>query len=165
MEKMGKSKLNDVLLPSIGFGLGGLVAGFSGDFMLLGFLIMGVLGSVTFAFSQGYVQLKPVIKITIFGGIGFLLGFTIPLFVMLTMWEPPLKFLLTGVFGGGLGGIMIGLSIKKPGAVTKLGLGGAVGFGVGMLLFEFINTPLIFAITGLLGGAALGFASRHIPSK
>ena len=149
-------------MPAIGFGFGGVIAGFSGDLMFLGFLLMGLIGSATYGYSEGYKAAKSLIKTALFGGIGFFLGFNIPLFVMLTLWEPPMKFLLTGLFGGGLGGIMIGLSIKNPATAVKLGISGAIGFGLGMSLFEFTKLPHIFALTGLLGGAALGFGSRTL---
>lgn len=161
---MVKKKLRHVLLSSLGFGLGGLIAAYLGDFMLFGFGLMGLLGGVALGYSLG-LSIPSVIKIALFGGVGLFLGFIIPFFVMLTLWEPPMKFLLTGLLGGGVGGIILGLSFNSKIFVWKLGLGGAIGFGCGMLLLDFFATPFVLAVTGILGGAAIGLALQTLQIK
>lgn len=76
-----KKKLRCILLPSLGFGLGGLIAGYSGDFLFLGFVLIGLLGGGALGYSLGLSKLS-VIKIALYGGTGFFLGFMIPLFII-----------------------------------------------------------------------------------
>lgn len=160
----GKKKLRHVLLPSLGFGLGGLIAGYSGDFLFLGFAVMGLLGGGALAYSLGLSKLS-VIKAALYGGGGFFLGFYITFFVVLNLWEPPISLLFAGFFWGGVGGIMLALSFKSKIAVLKLGLGGAIGFGCGMLFVEFFRMPIMFAVAGIIGGAAIGFTLQTLRIK
>jgi hypothetical protein len=156
---MDRETLGTILWPAAGFGLGGLLAGFSGDSLLLGFGLMGMLGAAVIAYITGLS--RSMIVITLSGGIGFFLGFTIPLFILLTLWEPPLKFMLTGVMGGGLGATSIAAAMRRKLRVPWLYAYGAVGFGLGMLLFDFYREPLLLGVAGFVGGAVLGFGLRQ----
>jgi|GEM_PF-5116013 len=156
---MAHSVWRSMIVPALGFGAGGLLAAWSGDSLFLGFLLSGMLGGASLGWLCGISPLR----LALLGGLGFFIGFQLPLFIVLTLWEPAWQYPFIGLIGGGLGGGLLGWGLNgRKRAIGLLALGGAAGFGVGMLPFEFWRDPLILVAAHLAGGAGVGFSTFYV---
>lgn len=148
------------LYGAIGFGIGGLMAGLAGDYMILAFIFFGMIGS---AFLSIPVRdLKFTILSSLLGAIGFFFGFTIPMFVVLGVLDLGLLFvgLIMGFFGGGL----LGYAYKN---IQMFIVAGMIGFGIwGFLIdilrpfYTVIHPAIVMMIASALAGAILGYAAN-----
>jgi hypothetical protein len=120
------------------------------------------------------MRAKGVARFTIFGAAGFgiawaIAGFLNSGFLAITNpmfqtppwwveWPPQMAYFL----GGALGGAALGAAIGTWKGVLTLALAGAVGFGVGNILFFVVaflfGFPLVSVGMGALGGILLGLA-------
>ncbi|WP_066304680.1 hypothetical protein [Bacillus sp. FJAT-29814] len=153
------------LYGAIGFGLGGLIAGIAGDYMVQAFLLSGFLGSAFLTIPARNIKLT--VMAGIFGGIGFFIGFAVPIFVFLTFFELPLKYLFIGLFLGLTVGLLIGIVFRN---IKDFMVWGTVGFGlswwIAFSMLEWFRAALpgifsgvVMMIACAIGGACLGHAA------
>jgi hypothetical protein len=152
-------------LGAAGLGLGGVVVGLAGDVMLFAFALMGALGAASLWTLLG--DWRGRILLLLAGTLGFFIGFTVPFFIVLAVWEPPsraLQFGLIGVIGGALGGAALGGGLRSLKTTGWLALAGAAGFGGGLAAMgqPGFHPVLVFGLPALVTGAGMGFlaASR-----
>jgi hypothetical protein len=153
------------LYGAIGFGLGGLIAGLAGDYMVHAFLLLGFLGSAVLTIPARSLKLTLLAGIS--GGIGFLIGFAVPIFVFLTFFELPQKYLFIGLFMGLVSGLLLGIVFRN---IKDFVIWGTLGFGLswwaafGMMEWFRDALPQLFSgvvmmIACAIGGACLGHAA------
>jgi len=111
--------------------------------------------------------MKSIVRFALFGAIGFGIGgITIGMGLSVSMVVAGIGFAAMGA----LGGASLGLALRRK--VATLALLGAIGFSTGILAGLFIGGViggenldiamlLAFAVTGMIGGAALGLALRN----
>lgn len=150
---------------AIGFGLGGFIAGFGGDYMVQSFLLLGFLGSAFLAIPTRSPRL--ILLAGILGGIGFFIGFAVPIFVFLTFFELPFKYLFIGLFMGFTGGLLLGVVFRN---FKDFVLWGTIGFGLSWSIafsmmewfrgtFPMVFSGIIMMIACAIGGGFLGHAA------
>lgn len=154
--------LAQAAVAAAGFGLGGAVVGVAGDGMLFAFALMGALGAA--ALSPIFSGWKRRIYLVLAGSLGFLVGFALPFFSVLSVWEPPsraLEFGLIGSIGGALGGGALGAVSGSWKTTGWLALTGALGFGIGLSLLgrPGLHPAVVFGVPALAAGALMGFAA------
>ncbi len=164
-EEMGRVKARPAQIAlgcAAGFGVGGAVVGLAGDGMLFAFALMGALGAAALCPILGDWNRR--IFLLLAGSLGFLVGFTVPFFIVLAVWEPPsraLEFGLIGAIGGGLGGAALGAALRSWKTTGWLVLTGAAGFGGGLVLMgqPGLHPVPVFGIPGMIAGALMGFVA------
>jgi len=160
----------------VGFGIGGAIGGATWvafDAPHLGFAILGALGGASLSLNQE--DWKRTIIIVLACAIGFDIGFLLPFFVSLVIWEPVFgQGLFVGGIGGAIGGVSLGLGKKEWGNTWILGLAGAIGFGiVTQVCWDILRGlepqvlwgAITLTIWGIVGGASLGAALGYIEKK
>jgi len=165
-----------VVYGIIGFGVGGAIGGavwVAFDAPLLGFAILGALGGVSLSLSLK--DWKATVIIALVCAIGFDIGFLLPFFVSLVIWEPVYgQGLFVGAIGGAIGGLSLGFSTKEWSKAWLLALAGAIGFGITAQVFwdilrglepQILWGAITLAIWGIVGGASLGAASGYVEKK
>lgn len=156
---------------TLGFGLGGVIVGLSGDYMIYSFIIMGLLGGAFLTIPAR--DLKLTLLSAVLGAVGFFIGFAVPMFFILTTFEPPFPYLLTGIFMGLVGGLLLGIPFRS---IKNFIIFGVIGFGIGFgLTFEVRElfrsvSPTLFpvilmVIVGIIGGGFLGQAATMAKKK
>lgn len=142
---------------AIGFGIGGLIAGLAGDYMVFAFIFFGLIGSAFLSLPARDMKLS--VHSSILGAAGFFIGFTVPMFVVLGILDLGMPFvgLIMGFFGGG----MLGIAYKNLKAFI---IAGMIGFGIWGLLLDFLRTftlppSIVLVIASALAGAFLGYAA------
>lgn len=174
MKKKRGIEMSYRVYGALGFGLGGLIVGFSGDYMIFSFIIMGAIGSAFLTIPAKNTKLT--FLASILGGIGFFIGFTIPMFISMTIYELPFQFLFIGLFMGLIGGFMLGIgfkNIKDFLLFSTIGFGISFGLGFGLMelwrtLFPNLFSVIVMMFAGAIGGAFLGhaaFLSKNKPIK
>jgi len=147
------------LYGAIGFGIGGLIAGLAGDYMILAFIFFGLIGSASLSIPARDIKLT--LLSSALGAIGFFFGFTIPMFVVLGVLDLGLPFvgLIMGFFGGGL----LGYAYKNMQVFLVAGM---IGFGIWGFLIDIlrpyytaIHPAIVMMIASALAGAILGYAA------
>ena len=180
---MNKNLLKHILIPGIGFGIGGMVWGISiyqsilmgEDFPIfsysLGAVALGFFGSISLILISHFINIKKVLKISLFGivisFIGFILGLVIiypfsfyvsgiirTLFCVLgssqmtweaiSMLEPSLAigdFFLSFAFIGFIVGASYAFALKIK--VLSLAKYGAIGFALGSLIGPVIGNGIL----------------------
>ena len=184
-ESINKKKLYFILVVSIGYAVGGIITVIDviwtnifynlnirlNDFILhlILFLIWGAIGGLVIGIAT-----KKDKKLYMFlGGFGFAAGFIVASpfwFVLPTMGG-------TGVIIGIIEGILLGFHYKKAKYIGIMAACGAFGFGLGGIIeimsfgmvFSNIGSDMVpvirvilFMVTGLIGGASLGYGIYHI---
>ncbi|MEH7885357.1 hypothetical protein V7654_13680 [Bacillus sp. JJ1609] len=148
------------LYGAIGFGVGGLIAGLAGDYMILAFIFFGLIGSAVLSIPARDIKLT--ILSSLLGAIGFFFGFTIPMFVVLGVLDLGLPFvgLIMGFFGGGL----LGYAYKN---IQVFIVAGMIGFGIWGFFIDIlrpfytaIHPAIVMMIASALAGAILGYAAN-----
>lgn len=148
-------------LPSAGFGIGGIVAVYSGDLLIYGLGMMGFLGGA----AVGYARIGTVSSALLsglYGAVGFFVGFYVSFLLVLDVWEPPLHYFFMGIISGAISGAFIGLSLRQKKAIVRIGLGGALAFGAGLSLLNVVNSPIIFAVSMMIGGGILSLFLKDL---
>ncbi|MFC1905004.1 hypothetical protein ACFLXT_04525 [Chloroflexota bacterium] len=159
-----------------GFGAGGTIGGaiwVAFDAPHLGFAILGALGGISL--SPNLKDWKATTIIALACAIGFDIGFLLPFFVSLVIWEPVYsQGIFVGGIGGAMGGMSLGFGTKKWSKTWLLALVGAIGFGIAAQAFWGILRGLepqilwgaaTLAIWGIVGGASLGAALGYVEKK
>lgn len=165
-----------VVSGTLGFGIGGAIGGaiwVAFDAPHLGFAIFGALGGVSLSLSLA--DWKATILIAVACAVGFDIGFLLPFFISLVIWEPMYgQGLFLGGIGGAIGGVSLGLSMKEWRKTWLLALAGAIGFGIAAQAFWDILRGLVphvlwgaitLAIWGIVGGASLGAALGYLEKR
>lgn len=145
---------------AIGFGFGGLIAGLSGDFMIIAFIIFGLVGSAVLSLPARDKRLT--IRSSFLGAIGFFIGFTVPMFVVLGVLDLGLTFV--GLIMGFFGGSLLGYAYKN---MPPFIVAGMIGFGIWGFLIDIlrpyyttIHPALVMMAASALAGAILGCAAK-----
>ena len=163
-----------VVYGAAGFGLGGAIGGalwVAFDAPHLGFAIFGALGGASF--GMAIKSWRATIIGVLACAIGFDIGFLLPLFILLVIWEPVygIQGLFVGGIAGVLGGVSLAIGMKKWKKAWLLALAGAFGFGLTAqatwnilrgLEPQVLWGAITLTIWGILGGAALGTAMGYI---
>lgn len=166
-----------VMWGIIVFGIGGLITGLLGDNMLLGFAVMGALGGGSLPFLLH--QSKKAWLGTLYGAVGFFLGFVSMFFIFLAIWEPPFPMIFIGLVAGAIGGLSLGASMNSWKGAGYMALGGMIGFGIGMALLEGLNAlngfqslfsqtswgGFTMMLVGIVGGVGLGLSLEILKKK
>lgn len=146
---------------AIGFGIGGLIAGFAGDYMILAFIFFGLFGSAVLSLPARDIKLT--IRSSLFGAIGFFLGFTVPMFVVLGILDLGLTFV--GLIMGFFAGSLLGYAYKNMQPFIYAGM---IGFGIWGLLIDIlrpyyttIHPAIIMMIASAIAGTILGYAAKQ----
>lgn len=160
----------------VGFGGGGAIGGaiwVAFDAPHLGFAILGALGGVSL--SLNLKDWKTTFIIALACAIGFDIGFLLPFFVSLVIWEPVYgQGLLVGAMGGAIGGLALGFSTREWSKSWLLALAGAIGFGIAAQAFwdilrglepQVLWGAITLAVWGIVGGASLGAALGYVEKK
>lgn len=146
---------------ALGFGIGGFIVGLSGDYMVFAFLLMGMLGSAFLTIPAKDVKLTVISSA--FGGVGFFIGFAIPLFIDLTIYEFPFTFIVTGLFLGAIVGLLLGILFKSIKKFMSFGIIGCV-ISFGIIEFLVPSLPSFYqviamTVVGVIIGLFLGRAA------
>lgn len=188
-EKNNKKMLSFILVISVGFAVGGLITGMDiiwtyifslfirlNDYVLhiILFASWGAIGGL----AIGIAAKENKKLYMLLGGIGLGVGFV----VTSPFWNIWPGIGGTGVIIGILEGISLGLYYKKIKSIGVLAVCGAFGFGLGGIIeimsFGIVLSTIssnivpvirviLFVITGLIGGAALGYGTYYLkhPTK
>lgn len=161
---------------TLGFGIGGAIGGaiwFAFDAPHLGFAILGALGGTSLCLTRN--NWRATIVAALACAVGFDIGFLLPFFVSLAIWEPVnAQGLFIGGIGGAIGGVSLGLGTKEWKRSWLLTLAGAIGFGIIVQVFWDILRGLqphvlwgaiTLSIWGIVGGASLGVALGYLERK
>ena len=170
--------MNYVIWGIVVFGITGLVTGLLGDFMLLGYAIMGAIVGGTLPRLIG--NSKRTGMGILLGTVGFFTGFVSMFFLVLAIWEPPfLSLVFIGLFAGAISGLFLGLILKKKKATGILTLAGAVGFALGFGLIEGLNqltplssklSPVVWSgltmmLASIIGGMGIGIGINYVMKR
>lgn len=169
--------LGFVVKGAAGFGVGGAIAGASGDAMLLGFFAMGALGGASLGLAAS--DKRSIVTLAMAGALGFGVGFLIAFAIVLLVWDPFGNWFI-GAIGGGLGGASLGVGLRTRRRVMLLAVVGALGFGIGSGAVDVLSQPmmepgasgitfwwsiLFMTIEGAIGGASLGAALGYLEKR
>ena len=140
---------------TLGFAIGGLLAGLAGDFMLFVLIIMGLIGSIFLTIPAR--SLKLTVRTAILGSIGFFVGSWIPFFITMTIFD--IGVTGVGLLMGLIAGTLIGIAFRN---VKVFLLWGTIGFTIWGLLvsiFAPLMPALVMTIASGIGGYFLGLAA------
>ncbi len=166
-----------VVFGAVGFGIGGAIAGASGDAMLLGFFAMGALGGASLGVAAK--DKRSIVTLALTGALGFGLGFLVAFAIVLLIWDPFGNWFI-GAVGGGLGGASLGVGLRTWRRIVPLTVVGALGFGIGSGAVDVLSQPmmepgasgitfwwaiLFMTIEGFIGGASLGAALGYLEHR
>ena len=165
-----------VVYGIVGFGVGGAIGGaiwVAFDAPHIGFAILGALGGTSL--SLNLKDWKATIIIALACAIGFDIGFLLPFFISLVIWEPVYgQGLFVGCIGGAIGGVSLGFGTKEWSKTWLLAIAGAIGFGIAaQALWDILRGlepqvlwgAITLAIWGIVGGASLGAALGYVEKK
>jgi hypothetical protein len=159
------SVIGFVVLGAVGFGIGGAIGTFLFPF---GILLGGAVGGASLGLA-----LRDFRRVVILAGLGAL-GLLVGVFAGLTLWagffnysEVPIAAIVGAVVGA-----LLGAAFREWRTIVALAVAGAVGFGAGYWLVQFIGAsiPILrqlgeggsIVITGIIGGASLGAALGYL---
>ena len=172
-----KTVMRFIIFGAVGFGIGGAIAGASGDAMLLGLIAMGALGGASLGLAVG--DKRSILTLALTGTLGFGLGFVITFAMVLLVWDPSGNWFI-GAVGGLLGGASLGIGHRSWRTIVPLAVVGALGFGIGWGAVDVLSQPLVepgapgvtfwwaiqfMTIKGAIGGASLGAALGYLESR
>jgi len=177
-----------IVLGAIGFGVGGTVAGAcwplavvtSGASALL-FILSGAVGGASLGLALG--DRRRTVILALLGTIGFTLGGVVALVIALGYMSGSEEYGTRGVMGIA-GGTIVGASLALAFGdwerrIIVLTLAGGVGFSAGIIIGAFAlhgmfgegflvgtsGTIVLYAITGVMGGASLGAALAYLEHR
>ncbi len=156
------------LFGALGFGLGGIIVGLAGDYMIFAYILMGALGSAFLTIPAR--NLKLTLLASLIGGLSFFIGFTIPMFVFMVMVEPPFKYLFLGLIMGLFTGATLGFAFRNIKVFALWGMAGfGLSYGTSFMLLEFLRPifpdffqVIVMILAGAIGGAFLGHAASIV---
>jgi hypothetical protein len=171
------SVMRFVVLGAMGFGVGGAIAGVSGDTMPLGFFVLGALGGASLGLATS--DKRSIATLALMGALGFGLGFVVAVAIVLLVWDPFDDWFI-GAVGGLVGGASLGVTFRTWGSIVFLTVVGTLGFGIGWEASGILSQPLVEpgassiplwytmlfgTIEGAIGGASLGAALGYLESR
>jgi len=181
------SVLRFVILGAIGFGVAGTIAGACwplafvtrGASVLL-FILSGAVGGASLGLALG--ERGRTMKLVLLGTLGFTLGGIVALVIALGYMSGAEEYVtrgVMGIFGGAIVGASLALAFGGWERIIVLTLAGGVGFGAGVVIGTFAlqgmfgegflvgtsGTIILYAITGIIGGASLGAALGYLESR
>jgi hypothetical protein len=182
------SVMRFVVFGAVGFGIGGTIAGAcwplavvtSGASALL-FILSGAVGGASLGMALG--DRGRTMKLALLGILGFMLGGIVALVIALGYMSGSGEYGtrgVMGIFAGAIVGASLALAFGDwERRIIVLTLGGAVGFGAGVIIGTFAlqrmfgegflvgtsGTIVLYAITGIIGGASLGAALGYLESR
>lgn len=174
-----------VLLGALGFGIGGAIAAASWPLLVFTFgasALLFVLSGAAGGASLGLAleDRRRTVALALLGILGTLVGGIVALviaFLFLASDEALYGVRgAMGIFGGAAVGASLGLAFRDWKRLLVLILAGAVGFGAGVIVAVFVlrsvfggdfmagtaGTIVLYAITGIVGGASLGAALGYL---
>src|SRR5215211_4327268 len=176
-----------VLFGAVGVGIGGTVAGAwwplafvtRGAAALL-FILSGAVGGASLGLALG--DRGRTIKLVLLGTLGFTLGGIVALVIAFGFMSGSEEYGargMMGIFGGAMVGASLAFAFGGWKRIVVLTLAGAVGSGAGVVIGTFAlqgmfgegflmgtsGTIALYAITGIIGGAALGAALGYLESR
>jgi hypothetical protein len=176
-----------VLFGAVGFGIGGTIAGACwplafvtrGASALL-FILSGAVGGALLGLALG--DRGRTIKLVLLGTLGFTLGGIVALVIGFGFVSGSEEYGtrgVMGIFGGAMVGASLALAFGGWKRIIVLTLAGAVGFGAGVVIGAFAlkevfgegflvgtsGTIVLYAITGIIGGASLGAALGYLENR
>lgn len=166
-----------VVSGAVGFGIGGAIAGASGDAMLLGFVVMGALGGASLGLAASDKRSTATLALT--GALGFGIGFLVGFAIVLLVWDPFGNWFI-GAVGGLLGGASLGVAFRTWRRIVLLAVVGTLGFGIGWGAVDVLSQPLVepgasgitlwwailfMTIENAIGGASLGVALGYLQNR
>ena len=182
-----KSMMRFVVFGAVGFGLGGAIAGACwplafvtrGPSALL-FILSGVVGGASLGLALG--DRTRAIRLALLGILGFSPGGIVALVIGFGFMSGSAEYGIRGmmgIFGGAIVGASLALAFADWKRVIVLALARAAGFGAGVVIGAFAlqemfgestligtsGTIVLYAITGIIGGASLGAALGYLESR
>jgi hypothetical protein len=187
------SVMRFAIFGALGFGVGGTIAGAcwplafvtSGASALL-FILSGAVGGASLGLALK--DRRRTMSLAVLGIMGFSIGGIVALLIAFGMFAPipalsgSVDYGVRGVMGA-LGGAVVGgslgLAFRDGRRVATLAVAGAVGFGTGVIVGAFCvggifgenflvgisGTIILYALTGIIGGASLGAALGYLESR
>jgi len=171
------SMMRFVIFGAVGFGIGGAIAGASGDAMLLSFFAMGVLGGASLGLAAS--DMRSIATLALTGALGFGTGFLAAFAIVLLVWDPFGNGFI-GAVGGLLGGASLGVASRTWRRIVLLAVVGGLGFGIGWGAVNVLSQPLVepgasgvtfwwsilfMTIEDAIGGASLGAALGYLENR
>jgi hypothetical protein len=170
---------------AVGFGVGGTVAGAcwplafvtNGTSALL-FILSGAVGGASLGLALG--DRRRTKLLALLGTLGFTLGGIVALVIGFGFLSGSEEYGVMGIAAGAIVGTSLALAFGDwERRIIVLTLAGGVGFGIGvivgalalrgMLGVDFLvgtsGTIVLYAITGIVGGASLGAALGYLESR
>jgi hypothetical protein len=172
-----KTVMRFIVFGAFGFGIGGAIAGASGDAMLLSFFAMGALGGASLGLAAS--DKRSVATLALTGASGFGIGFLVAFAIVLLVWDAFGNWFI-GAVGGLLGGASLGVAFRTWRRIVLLAVVGALGFGIGWGGVDVLRQPLVepgasgvtfwwaipfMTIEGAIGGASLGAALGYLEKR
>jgi hypothetical protein len=162
------SVIRFVVLGAVGFGMGGAIGTFLFPF---GILLGGAVGGASLGLA-----LRDFRRVVILAGLGAL-GLLMGVFAGLTLGAGFFNYASVPIAAivGAVVGALLGAAFRDWRTIVALAVAGAVGFGVGYWLIQFMraSTPILrqlgeggsIVITGIIGGATLGAALGYLENR
>lgn len=187
------SVMRFVILGAAGFGIGGTIAGaswplasFTSGASALLFVLSGAVGGASLGLALK--DRRKTMSLAVLGIVGFSVGGIVALLVGFGVFAPIPALTGAGDYGvrgvmGAIGGAVVGgslgLAFGDGRRIATLAVAGAVGFGAGVIVGAFCvraifgadflvgtsGTFMLYALTGAIGGAALGGALGYVENR
>jgi hypothetical protein len=176
-----------VLFGAVGFGIGGAIAGacwplafVTWGVCALLFVLSGSVGGASLGLALG--DRESTTRLVLLGILGFFFGGIVALVIALGFLSGSEEYGtwgMMGVSGGAVIGASLALAFGGWNRIIVLTLAGAVGFGAGVVIGAFAlqemfggsflegtsGTIILYAITGIIGGAFLGAALGYLQNR
>ena len=182
-----------VLFGAVGFGIGGTIAGacwplafYTMGASALLFVLSGAVGGVSLGLALK--ARRRTMSLALFGILGFGGGGIVALLVAFGIVVPIPALTgsvdygvrgVMGLLGGAVVGGSLGLAFGGGRRIATLAVAGAVGFGAGAIVgvicvraifgVDFLvgdpGTIMLYALTGVIGGASLGAALGYVENR
>jgi hypothetical protein len=187
------SMMRFVLFGAIGFGIGGTIAGVSWPLAFLTsgtsgllFVLSGAVGGASLGLALG--DRRKTMRLAVLGVLGSTVGGIVALLTAFGFFAPIPALSgsedygvrgVMGVLGGAMVGASLGLAFEDWRRILAFTVAGAAGFGAGVIVGVFSvrgifgegylvgtsGTIILYAVTGILGGASLGAALGHLEKR
>jgi len=181
------------LFGAVGFGIGGTIAGacwplavFTSGTSALLFILSGAIGGASLGLASK--ARRRTMSLAVLGIVGFGVGGIVALLVAFGVFVPIPALTgsadygvrgVMGALGGAVVGGSLGLAFGDGRRIAALAVAGAVGFGVGVIVGAYCvlaifgadflvgnpGTIMLYALTGVIGGASLGAALGYLENR
>jgi hypothetical protein len=160
------------IFGAIGFGIGlTIIAVIEVEPWLVGLFLPGAIGGLSMGWALK--NWKKSWPLAIAGAIGFGSGRALTIILAFTFSWYGIGFqAVMGAIMGAIGGLSLGIALKKPSWAGFLTLAGAIGFSVGYVAYrQMLDQQILggathlFIIWGIVGGALLGAALGFLEKR